>query len=102
MPLTPGMAQGWKSYDSIATTHDRLSVPSLFAQPAKDLAARIDLATAGRVLDVGTGTGIAGIVAKELAGPGTVVAGGAACSWAQPAPPRSQLRLPRLRGRPRP
>ena len=68
------MAQGWRSYDSVAASHDRLAVPGVFAPPAKDLLARMDLRTAQRILDVGTGSGVAALLAAESADRKAVVA----------------------------
>jgi ubiquinone/menaquinone biosynthesis C-methylase UbiE len=62
-------------YDSAAADHDRLAVPAIFAEPARDLVARTGLPAAGRILDIGTGTGIAARLAIELAHPGTIVVG---------------------------
>ena len=62
-------------YDSAAADHDRLAVPAVFAEPARDLVARTGLPAAGRILDIGTGTGIAARLAIELAHPGTIVVG---------------------------
>jgi SAM-dependent methyltransferase len=69
------MAQAWQSYDSGAQSHDRLAVPSLFAQPAKDLVEALDLGAASAVLDVGSGSGIAALTASQSSGPATVVVG---------------------------
>jgi ubiquinone/menaquinone biosynthesis C-methylase UbiE len=55
----------WTSYDSAASTHDRLGVPAMFERPARELAARMDFATARATLDVGTGSGI---VASQAVG----------------------------------
>jgi ubiquinone/menaquinone biosynthesis C-methylase UbiE len=48
----------WISYDSAAEAHERLRVPLLFAGPARDLLERMELGTAGSLLDVGTGSGV--------------------------------------------
>jgi ubiquinone/menaquinone biosynthesis C-methylase UbiE len=52
------VSQNWTSYDAAARTHDRLAVPSMFAGPARDMAARIDAGNAGTALDVGAGSGV--------------------------------------------
>ncbi len=52
------MSKDWSSYDSAAATHNRLGVPSMFAAPAQDLAARMDLTNARTALDVGAGSGV--------------------------------------------
>jgi hypothetical protein len=52
-------------YDSAAADHDRLAVPAIFAEPARDLVARTGLPAAGRILDIGTGTGITARLAVE-------------------------------------
>jgi ubiquinone/menaquinone biosynthesis C-methylase UbiE len=57
------MTQGWESYDSAATTHDQVAVRTVFAQPAEGLIAALDVPTAGAILDVGSGTGIAALLA---------------------------------------
>src|SRR5438270_692936 len=67
------MARGWQSYDSAAQSHHRLAVPNLFAPPAKDLVAALDLPPTGFILDVGSGSGIAALTASQSSGPGTVV-----------------------------
>ena len=69
------MTDAWRSYDSAAATHGRLAAPSIFEHPATDLVTHIGLPNTGRILDAGTGTGIAGRVALKLATPGTVVVG---------------------------
>lgn len=69
--------QCWKTawYDTIAETYDRLAVPHVFSRPARDLVAMLKLPPGARVLDVGSGTGIAAAVASESAGlAGQVVA----------------------------
>jgi ubiquinone/menaquinone biosynthesis C-methylase UbiE len=69
------MADAWRSYDSAAATHGRLAAPSIFEKPATDLVAHTGLPDAGKILDVGTGTGIAARVALKLAATGIVVVG---------------------------
>ena len=58
------MSLDWTSYDAAALTHDRLAVPSTFAAPAKDLAARMDVADARVTLDVGAGTGVVALAMR--------------------------------------
>lgn len=58
------MSQDWTSYDAAARTHDRLAVPSTFAAPAKDLAARMDPAGARAALDVGAGSGVVALAMR--------------------------------------
>ncbi len=55
----------WRSYDRTATTYERIHA-SRFAEPARDLAALAGVAAGGRVLDVGTGTGVGAEVASRL------------------------------------
>jgi ubiquinone/menaquinone biosynthesis C-methylase UbiE len=55
----------WWSYDSVAGRYDSFLTPSHFLPPAPDLVALLDLPKSGRVLDVGTGTGVAARVAAE-------------------------------------
>ena len=61
------MAGKWTSYDVAAESHDRLAVPTFFDQPARDLVAKLDLASAASVLDIGTGSGVAAQHAAEVA-----------------------------------
>jgi ubiquinone/menaquinone biosynthesis C-methylase UbiE len=68
------MARDWQSYDAAAETHERLAVPGIFAPPARDLVASLDLPSTGAVLDVGAGSGVAARVAKESSPDRTVVA----------------------------
>jgi ubiquinone/menaquinone biosynthesis C-methylase UbiE len=69
------MRQEWQSYDSAADTFDRISAASFFARPAQDLVARIGIPPAGAILDIGTGTGTAALVAKSLSDRNGVVVG---------------------------
>jgi SAM-dependent methyltransferase len=58
----------WRSYDSVVDAYDTAAVPR-FAAPARDLVAAVAPTTGARVLDVGTGTGLAGKIAREAVGP---------------------------------
>jgi ubiquinone/menaquinone biosynthesis C-methylase UbiE len=64
----------WRSYDGIAETYERINAPRL-AQPAGDLVALAQPPHGGRVLDVGTGTGVAASAAAALLGPEGVAVG---------------------------
>src|SRR5438093_9083539 len=66
---------GWRSYDGIAETYERINAPRL-AQPAGDLVALAQPPPGGRVLHVGTGTGVAASAAAALLGPAGVAGGG--------------------------
>lgn len=48
----------WRSYDEVAETYDRVRGP-VHQEPANDLIAAVELPPGGRLLDVGTGTGVA-------------------------------------------
>jgi ubiquinone/menaquinone biosynthesis C-methylase UbiE len=48
----------WRDYDDVAETYERIHGPRL-AEPARDLVALAGIATGARVLDVGSGTGVA-------------------------------------------
>jgi ubiquinone/menaquinone biosynthesis C-methylase UbiE len=72
--LAPERASDWRSYDSVAEVYDRVRVP-LHEPPARDLVAAVAPTTGGRVLDVGTGTGVAAMAAAESVGPTGLVAG---------------------------
>jgi len=64
----------WRSYDSIADVYDRLVVPYVFAQPAKDLVIALRPPPEGILLDVGTGTGVCAAIARQCIAPaGTVI-----------------------------
>jgi ubiquinone/menaquinone biosynthesis C-methylase UbiE len=64
----------WRSYDGVAETYERVQAPRI-AEPARDLVELAGPLPGGRILDVGTGTGIAAAAAQEAAGPETVVIG---------------------------
>ena len=54
----------WRSYDSVAETYARIHAPRL-AEPARDLVELTGVEAGWRVLDVGTGTGVAAFEAGE-------------------------------------
>jgi ubiquinone/menaquinone biosynthesis C-methylase UbiE len=61
----------WRSYDSVAEVYARIHAPRL-AEPARDLVELTGIGAGSRVLDVGTGTGVAAFAA---AGKGANVVG---------------------------
>ena len=50
--------QDWRTYDGVADDYERIHAPRL-AEPARDLVGLAGVAAGDRVLDVGTGTGVA-------------------------------------------
>jgi SAM-dependent methyltransferase len=58
---------GWRSYDSVVDAYEQAAVPR-FLPVAWDLVAHVGPTTGERVLDVGTGTGLAAKVARLLVG----------------------------------
>jgi len=65
---------GWRSYDSVVDAYDEAAVPR-FLPLARDLVAAVAPPEGARVLDVGTGTGVAGQVAREVVGEDGFVVG---------------------------
>jgi ubiquinone/menaquinone biosynthesis C-methylase UbiE len=64
----------WRSYDAVAETYARVRAP-VHEPPALDLVAGVGPPAGGRVLDVGTGTGVAARAAMEAVGPEGIVVG---------------------------
>lgn len=64
----------WRAYDSVATTYARVHAPH-FGLPARDLVELMGIGPGDRVLDVGTGTGVAARSAASAVGPTGVVVG---------------------------
>jgi ubiquinone/menaquinone biosynthesis C-methylase UbiE len=58
----------WRSYDRVAETYERVQAPRLH-EPARDLVAMVAPSAGARVLDVGTGTGVAAELASTTVGP---------------------------------
>jgi ubiquinone/menaquinone biosynthesis C-methylase UbiE len=78
-PSTPtrartGEGPDWRSYDAVAETYARVRAP-VHQPPALDLVAELGPPPGGRVLDVGTGTGVAARAALEAVGPDGMVVG---------------------------
>ncbi|HYU39654.1 MAG TPA: methyltransferase domain-containing protein [Acidimicrobiia bacterium] len=65
---------GWRSYDSVADAYDQAAVPR-FLPLARDLVAAVAPREDARILDVGTGTGVAAQVAREGVGPAGFIVG---------------------------
>lgn len=68
------VTQLWRYYDAIAASYDPCWAP-VFTLFARDLVAMLGLPSLGRVLDVGTGTGVALVPAMNAVGPEGVVLG---------------------------
>lgn len=51
-------SRDWRSYDEVAEAYDRVRSP-VHEAPARDLVAAVEIAEGERLLDVGTGTGLA-------------------------------------------
>ncbi len=66
--------EDWRTYDGVAETYERIQAGRV-REPARDLVALAGLPTGGRVLDVGTGTGVAAEIAHELLGPDGLAVG---------------------------
>jgi ubiquinone/menaquinone biosynthesis C-methylase UbiE len=64
----------WRAYDSIAGAYARIHAPHL-ALPAGDLVEMLRIGEGARVLDVGTGTGVAARAASAAVGTWGVVVG---------------------------
>jgi ubiquinone/menaquinone biosynthesis C-methylase UbiE len=64
----------WRTYDLVADAYERVHAPR-FVEPARDLVAIASPPAGGRVLDLGTGTGVAAEAAIESVGPGGLVVG---------------------------
>jgi ubiquinone/menaquinone biosynthesis C-methylase UbiE len=66
-PDTLGPMDDWRRYDHVAETYERVHAPRV-AEVARDLVAIGGVAAGDRVLDVGTGTGVAAAAAREVVG----------------------------------
>jgi ubiquinone/menaquinone biosynthesis C-methylase UbiE len=64
----------WRRYDDVAETYERVHAPRL-AEVARDLVRTAPVSPGDRVLDVGTGTGVAAAAAHEVVGPDGFVVG---------------------------
>lgn len=64
----------WRSYDNIAETYERIHAPRMM-EPARDLVEFVAPPAGGKLLDVGTGTGVTAEVAAHALGDGAVVVG---------------------------
>lgn len=73
-PPRPRPAPDWRGYDAVAEAYTRTREPHHEA-PARDLVAAVAPPAGGRVLDVGTGPGVAARAAAEAVGPEGLVAG---------------------------
>jgi ubiquinone/menaquinone biosynthesis C-methylase UbiE len=69
-----GDDRDWRSYDLIAQDYARTQAPAL-AVPAADLVELVQIGQGARVLDLGSGTGVAARAATAKAGPEGLVVG---------------------------
>lgn len=74
MAAADGRPSGWRSYDSVVDAYDQAAVPR-FLPLARDLVTAVAPSEGARVLDVGTGTGVAAQVAREVVGEDGFVVG---------------------------
>ncbi|MGH2724113.1 MAG: class I SAM-dependent methyltransferase [Actinomycetota bacterium] len=70
----PAPARDWRGYDGVAEAYTRTREP-LHEAPARDLVAAVDPPPGGRMLDVGTGPGVAARAGAEVVGAGGLVIG---------------------------
>ncbi|MGH2683865.1 MAG: class I SAM-dependent methyltransferase [Actinomycetota bacterium] len=70
----PSPTRDWRSYDAVAEDYARVRVPA-HRGPARDLIALLELPPGSRILDVGTGPGVAALPAMEVLGKGGAVIG---------------------------
>jgi ubiquinone/menaquinone biosynthesis C-methylase UbiE len=70
---SPPRELDWRSYDPVAQTYGRV-FERITGPPAQEMVRLLDLKPGSRVLDVGTGTGVAGRLAASAA-PGALVVG---------------------------
>lgn len=73
-PSAPQPTPDWRHYDSVADAYDRYRGP-MHEPPARDLVTALGPVPGARVLDVGTGTGIAAAEAGRAVGPEGLVVG---------------------------
>lgn len=64
-PGTLAAVEDWRRYDDVAETYQRVHAPRL-AEPARDLVAIAEVRAGERVLDVGAGTGVAAVAARDV------------------------------------
>jgi ubiquinone/menaquinone biosynthesis C-methylase UbiE len=63
-PTASPPAPDWRSYDAVAEAYDRVRSP-VHREPASDLVAAVNLAEGERLLDVGTGPGLAAMAVER-------------------------------------
>lgn len=66
--------ESWRTYDRVAEIYERVHAPRM-AEVARDLVAFAGVAEGSKVLDVGTGTGVAAEAAADAAGASGAVVG---------------------------